>query len=47
VGVVAGSTAIGGRAGPAAPVTDFAAWAAAARTLRPGGEQGRPGAAAE
>ena len=28
------------RPGPAAPVTDFAAWAAAARPLRPGGDQG-------
>jgi transposase len=29
----------GGTAGAGAPVTDFAAWAAAARPLRPGGEQ--------
>jgi hypothetical protein len=44
---MAEAAAIGGQPGPAAPVTDFAAWAAAARPLRPGGEQGRPGAAAE
>ena len=44
---VAEAAAIRGQAAPAVPVTDFAAWAAAARPLRPGGEQGRPGAAAE
>jgi hypothetical protein len=44
---VAEAAAIRGQAGPAAPVTDFTAWAEAARPLRPGGEQGRPGAAAE
>lgn len=44
---VAEAAAIRGQAGPAAPVTDFAAWAEAARPLRPGGELGRPGAAAE
>lgn len=44
---MAEAAAIRGQAGPAAPVTDFATWAAAARPLRPGGEQGRPGAAAE
>jgi len=32
---LAEATAIRGEAGPAAPVTDFAAWAAAARPLRP------------
>jgi Mu transposase, C-terminal domain len=38
---LAEATAIRGRAGEAAaPVTDFAAWAAAARPLRPGGDQG-------
>ena len=44
---MAEAAAIRGQSGPAAPVTDFAAWAAAARPLSPGGEQGRPGAAAE
>jgi hypothetical protein len=44
---LAEAAAIRGQAGPASPVTDFAAWAAAARPLRPGGEQRRPGAAAE
>jgi hypothetical protein len=44
---VAEAAVIRGQAGPAALVTDFAAWAATARPLRPGGEQGRPGAAAE
>jgi hypothetical protein len=32
---MAEAAAIRGQAGPAAPVTDFAAWAAAARPLRP------------
>jgi hypothetical protein len=34
---MAAAGAIRGQAGPAAPVTDFAAWAAAARPLRPEG----------
>jgi len=33
---LAEAAAIRGQSGPAAPVTDFAAWAAAARPLRPG-----------
>ena len=38
---LAEAAAIRGQAGEAAaPVTDFAAWAAAARPLRPGGDQG-------
>jgi hypothetical protein len=38
---LAEAAAIRGQGGePAAPVTDFAAWAAAARPLRPGGDQG-------
>jgi hypothetical protein len=37
---LAEAAAIRGQSGPAAPVTDFAAWAAAARPLRPGGGQG-------
>jgi hypothetical protein len=44
---MAEAAAIRGQGGPAAPVTDFAAWAAGARPLRPGGDHGRPGAAAE
>jgi transposase len=47
---LAEAAAIRGQAGPAAPVTDFAAWAAGARPLRPGpgqavpagGEKGEP-----
>jgi hypothetical protein len=35
---MAEAAAIRGQAGPAAPVTDFAAWAAAARPLRPEGQ---------
>ncbi len=34
------AAAIRGQSAPADPVTDFAAWAAAARPLSPGGEQG-------
>ena len=35
---MAEAAAIRGQAGPAVPVTDFAAWAAAARPLRPEGQ---------
>jgi hypothetical protein len=34
------AAALSGQGTPAAPATDFAAWAAAARPLRPGGEYG-------
>ena len=35
---MAEAAAIRGQCGPAAPATDFAAWAAAARPLRPEGQ---------
>ena len=44
---LAEAAALRGQAGPAAPVTDFAAWAAAARPLRPGPREAPGGAAGE